>query len=51
VDRQGDLTIDGALGVGNAAPAQRPGKVVRKIEIFDADGVSLGWLPVYESID
>ena len=51
VGPSGDMAIQGALGVGNARPARRPGKVVRKIEVFDSDGNSLGWLPVYDSIE
>lgn len=38
------------LGVGNAASATTPGTVVKKVEIFDASGVSLGFIPVYSSI-
>ena len=51
VGQDGDLAIRGALGVGNAAPARQRGKLVRKIEVFDSQGRSLGYLPVYESID
>ncbi len=38
------------IGVGNSAAATTPGSVVRKIEIFDAAGTSLGFIPVYDSI-
>lgn len=40
----------GSLGVGNSASATTPGTVVKKIEVFDASGTSLGFLPVYDSI-
>ena len=39
------------LGVGNSEPAAQPGSLVRKIEVFDAEGRSLGFLPVYDRID
>ena len=53
-----ELTDDGlltaeALGVGNAAAATTiasPGTVAAKIEVFDRDGVSLGFIPVYAAI-
>jgi hypothetical protein len=44
------LTAIGGLGVGNSAAATTPGTVVKKIEIFDAAGVSLGFIPVYSTI-
>lgn len=40
----------GTLGVANSAAATTPGSVVRKIEVFDASGTSLGFVPVYSSI-
>lgn len=43
-------TIVNALGVNNAAAATTPGSVVKKIEIFDGSGASLGYLAVYSSI-
>jgi parallel beta-helix repeat protein len=52
----GGLTASGlivsrkGIGVGNSTPARTPGQVVRKIEVFDADGKSLGFVPVYASI-
>lgn len=39
-----------SLGVGNSAAATTLGSVTKKIEIFDASGVSLGFIPVYDSI-
>lgn len=38
------------IGVGNSAVATTPGTVVRRIEVFDASGTSLGFVPVYDSI-
>lgn len=46
----GNLRIGGNLGVGNAVNASTPGTLVRKIEVFDANGNSLGYLPVYSTI-
>ena len=40
----------GTLGVGNSAAATTPGNVVKKIEVFDDAGNSLGFLAVYDSI-
>jgi len=38
------------LGVGNSAAAATLGSVTGKVEIFDASGTSLGFVPVYDSI-
>jgi hypothetical protein len=38
------------LGVGNSATGSTLGSVVKKIEVFDASGTSLGFLPVYNAI-
>ncbi|MFH9589157.1 hypothetical protein ACH4LS_28970 [Streptomyces luteogriseus] len=38
------------LGVGNSAAATTAGTVIRKIEVFDASGASLGFLAVYDAI-
>jgi hypothetical protein len=41
----------GGIGVGNSAAANTAvGTLVRKIEVFDASGASLGFIPVYSSI-
>lgn len=40
----------GGLMVGNSAAATTPGSVVKKIEIFDTAGASLGFIPVYSAI-
>lgn len=42
--------ISGNLGVGNSAAATTLGTVTKKIEIFDASGSSLGFIPVYDAI-
>lgn len=44
------LLATGGVGVGNSAVATTPGTVVKKIEIFDASGVSLGFIAVYDAI-
>jgi len=38
------------IGVGNSAAATTPGTVARKIQVFDAAGASLGFIPVYDAI-
>lgn len=38
------------IGVGNSAAATTPGNVVRRIEVFDASGASIGFVPVYDAI-
>lgn len=44
------VTAAGALKVGNASSATTPGTVVQKIEVFNAAGTSLGFVPVYNAI-
>jgi hypothetical protein len=44
------LTAVGGLGVGNSAAATTPGSVVKKIQVFDAAGASLGYIAVYSTI-
>lgn len=39
-----------SIGVGNSEDATLPGAVVKKIEIFDNTGASLGFVAVYSSI-
>lgn len=43
------LTATG-LGVGNSALASTLGTCVRKMEVFDGSGNSLGFVPIYSSI-
>lgn len=50
VTAAGKALATGGIGVGNSAPASRPGKLVRRIEVFDDLGKSLGFVPVYASI-
>ncbi|MBA5222228.1 hypothetical protein [Streptomyces griseoaurantiacus] len=38
------------LGVGNSASATTLGTVTKKMEVFDASGNSLGFVPIYSSI-
>jgi len=38
------------LGVGNSAAATTLGTVTKKMEVFDANGTSLGFVPIYNSI-
>ena len=40
----------GKLAVGNSAAATTPGTVTKKMEVFDAAGASLGFVPVYNAI-
>jgi hypothetical protein len=46
----GMFIAGGGIGVGNSAAATTPGAVVKKIQVFDATGASIGFLPVYSSI-
>jgi urocanate hydratase len=46
----GKVLTTAGLGVGNSASATTLGTVVKKIQVFDASGVSLGYLPVYDAI-
>lgn len=46
----GKVLATAGLGVGNSAAATTPGSVVKKIQVFDAAGSSLGYLPVYDAI-
>lgn len=36
--------------LGDPATASTPGTVVKKVEIFDSAGTSLGYVPVYDTI-
>ena len=46
----GKMTADGGLGAGNSAAATTLGTVTKKLEIFDAAGASLGFVPIYNAI-
>lgn len=38
------------IGVGNSASGSTPGTCVKKMEVFDASGASLGFVPIYDAI-
>lgn len=38
------------LGVGNSASATTLGTLSKKMEVFDASGASLGFVPIYATI-
>ena len=44
------VTPGGGLGVGNSEAGSTLGTVVKKVQIFNASGSSLGYLPVYDAI-
>ena len=46
-----NLLIEKGLGVGNSTDATTVNKVVKKIEIFNESGSSLGYIPIYDRID
>lgn len=50
VDTLGNMRLTGNIGVGNSAVATTLGNVTKKIEVFDASGNSLGFIPVYNTI-
>ena len=50
VGTSGKVVATGGIGVGNSAAATTPGSVVRKMEVFSAAGVSLGFVPIYSTI-
>jgi len=44
------VVSDDKLHVGNSASATTLGTVTKKIEVFNEDGISLGFIPVYATI-
>jgi hypothetical protein len=44
------LSATNGIGVGNSAPATTLGTVVKKMQVFDSAGASLGYIPIYNSI-
>ena len=50
ISPDGKLKAQGGLGVGNAAAATTLGNIVGKTEVFDVEGNSLGFLPIYDGI-
>ena len=46
-----DLLITAlGLGVGNSASASALGTLTRKMQVYDASGASLGYVPIYSTI-
>lgn len=51
INTPGKLTATAGLGVGNSAVATiGVGLLARKMEVFDATGTSLGFVPIYDAI-
>ncbi|MFJ9353769.1 glycosyl hydrolase family 28-related protein [Streptomyces mirabilis] len=46
----GKITAAGGVGVGNSASASTLGILSKKMEVFDASGASLGFVPIYTTI-
>ncbi|MFN3650087.1 MAG: hypothetical protein ACK47B_10955 [Armatimonadota bacterium] len=46
----GKATATGGIGVGNSAAATTLGTLTKKMEVFDAAGSSLGFVPIYDAI-
>lgn len=44
------LTATGGLGVGNSASATAVGTLSKKMQVFDAAGNSIGYVPIYTTI-
>ena len=44
------LRLNGGLGVGNSVNATTPGNVIKKMEVFDQYGNSIGFVPIYDKI-
>lgn len=42
------LVAEQGIGVAGTRPARRLGKLVRSMEVFDAEGASLGFVPIYD---
>lgn len=47
---EGRVIAGGGLGIGNHIAATTPGTITGAVEVFDADGNSLGYVAVYDSI-
>lgn len=50
INTPGKLTATAGLGVGNSEIANTANSVIRKMEVFDAAGTSLGFVAIYDSI-
>ena len=46
----GKVKAPGGIGVGNSAAASTLGTVVRKMEVFNIEGVSIGFVPIYDAV-
>ncbi|WP_218132622.1 right-handed parallel beta-helix repeat-containing protein [Paramicrobacterium humi] len=46
----GKLVAGKGLGVGNSSEGHELGVLIKKIEVFDAAGRSLGFIPIFDSI-
>lgn len=49
-DNTGRIKLQGILCTDQSASATTPGTVVKKLQIFDLSGNSLGFIPIYNSI-
>jgi hypothetical protein len=49
-DRGMTSALTSGISVNTSASATTPGSVVKKVEAFDMDGTSLGYIPVYDAI-
>lgn len=46
----GKVRATGGLGVGNSVAASTLGAVIKKMQVFDAAGSPIGYVPVYDAI-
>ena len=46
----GHISAAGGFGTSNSTTATTLGAVVRRMEIFNITGASLGFIPIYDSI-
>jgi hypothetical protein len=50
ITNTGKVLCPAGVGVGNSAAATVLGSVVKKMQVFDASGNSLGFVPIYDAI-
>jgi hypothetical protein len=50
VANDGRVTFHAPISTAQSVAATTPGAVARKLEVFDAAGVSLGFIPIYDTI-
>ena len=48
--KTGKVLAYGGIGVGNSVSATTPGNVIKKMEVFDQFGNSIGFVPIYNKI-